>query len=334
MTPRSLSFVLPITLRENLQHFTWRGAPDTACGLRCRLLLRSFLRAFPLAELAQFLIVCPAADKEQIRAILRPLTTDSRFQLIDELALCPELGEQRTREQAIPGWYIQQLLKLAAADAVTTPFYLTLDSDIVCRKPFSIASLIPAGQALLNIETPRVYRSLYKEKTAQYECEVKRRQLRHAATLLGYRRRERYHYQSYGETPVLLHTASTLDLRTFLTERYGNWFHGLAANPGWSEYSLFFQFLEMTGTLEKLYRRGDHNTVLDLESSIWKINARYKESRDNSPESLLAGKNRQAGPFVAIQSYLDSNQWLPPGYPDLPSFYAALEGRLFDRKPS
>lgn len=331
MNSQLLSFVLPITLKEKVLNHKWRDAPDTACAQRFQLLLRSFLRAFDLEELDQFLIVSPATDEEEIRGMLRKVTTDTRFQVVNEHAICPELAEARKSGVVIAGWYIQQIIKLAVAKAIKTSFYLTLDSDIVCRKPFSISSLIPEGRALVNIENPRVFLNIYKESFAQNEWQIKRFWLNNSARLLGYRRKERYHYQSYGETPVLMHTQSVLDLMAHLSQRHVCWVQCLTSNLGWTEYTLFFQFLEMGDKLEGLYRRVDHNTVLDLEASVWKNSDQYKLSRDYSPKSILACRNERAGAFIAIQSYLATERWLPPEYTELSDFYADLAEQLFNQ---
>jgi len=329
---QSLSFVLPITLEENAQEFEWRDNPDKICGLRFQLLLKSFLRTFNLEELDLFLIVCPASDEKKIRDMLRRTTTDSRFQVMKELDLCPELNEQRKKGKDISGWYIQQIIKLAVANTFSTSFYLTLDNDILCRNPFSINSLIPRGKALLNVETLGVYLRAYKTRIALNEWQIKRHRLICSAGLLGYKRKWRYRHQSYGETPVLMHTNSVMDLTSFLSQRHDNWVHYLTENSGWTEDTLFFQFLEMNGSLNKFYQKGDHNTVLDLDSSVWRNSDEYNQKRDYSPRFILSCKNERAGTFVAIQSYLTTDKWLPSEYNDLDDFYSDLEEYLLDSK--
>lgn len=334
MNPQLLSFVVPITLKEKVLNLKWRDVSDSACGLRFQLLLQSFLKGFDLRELDRFLVVCPASDEEEVRAMLHKATTDPRFQVVSELAICPELAVAKERGRAIPGWYVQQILKLAAARTIESDFYLTLDSDIVCRKPFSVGSLFPDGKALCNVETPKIYQALYKEEAAGEEWRIKRNRLLSSAGLLGYRRKELYRFQSYGETPVLMHVSSVRDLLQFLSRRHGSWFRCLAANRGWTEYSLYFQFLEMQGGLEGLYLKADHNGVLDLEGSVWKNNDQYQGLRDNSPKSILTGRDESAGPFVAIQSYLATKQWLPSEYQDLGGFYADLNAHLLTALPA
>lgn len=332
MNSQSLSFVLPVALKENFQAIKWRNDPNTVSGLRFQLLLKSFLRAFDLKELALFLVVCPASDEEDIRSMLRRATMDSRFQVMNEFDICPELEERKKNGKSIPGWYVQQIVKLAAANTFSTRFYLTLDSDILCRKPFSVNSLIPGEKALLNVETLGVYLRAYKIKVALDEWRIKRHRLFCSARLLGYRRKWRYRHRSYGETPVLMHTESVRDLMSFLSKRHASWIHCLTEKRGWTEYTLLFQFMELNGCLNKHYQKSNHNTVLDLDSSVWKNSDQYKHKRDFSPEFILSRRNEKAGAFVAIQSYLAADKWLPSTYANVTSFYADLERHLFDQE--
>ena len=127
-----------------------------------------------------------------------------------------------------------------------------------------------------------------------------------------------------------MHTNSVIDLLSFLTKRHNSWFHCLTENLGWTEYTLLFQFLEMNDSLNLIYQKGDHNTLLDLESSVWKSSDKYNHNRDNSAKSILSNKNESVGTFVAIQSYLTTDKWLPSEYSDLSDFYSDLEEHLLN----
>ncbi len=323
-----LSFVVPVALEEDKRGQYWRDLPDAYCSRRFQLLLDSFLRAFDARGLERFLIVCPARDLAELTRILRTRTADSRFEVMPEEHICPELEELRSSGHAVPGWYVQQILKLAAARELSVPFYLTLDSDIVCRRSFAADDLVHANQALLNLETPLVYLRSYRLRPALNELYYKYRRLFCSARLLGYLRNPRYWHRSYGETPVLMHTESVERLLAHLSRRHGDWVRCLATNSGWTEYTLLFQYLEHEGDLERFYRVCDHNAVLDLDSSVWKSSSTYRRSRDFSA-TRLADQTRNAGPFIAIQSYLPTHEWLPQRYGRLEDFYSELEAELF-----
>src|SRR5947209_7468539 len=98
---------------------------------RAQLLARSLARFFP--ELGTCWVVTPRKDLEAVSAAF----PSSPYRVVAEDELIPELrpGSSFFRvasmlgAQGYVGWYVQQLVKLAAADIVSGDFYLTLDSD-------------------------------------------------------------------------------------------------------------------------------------------------------------------------------------------------------------
>jgi len=329
MKPQSLSIVLPVTLQEDVKAIDWRSAAAPAAEPAFQLLLRSFLKFFRMDELGTFLIVCPGTDKRIVRLMLKQITDDPRFEVVDELELLPRLTLLREQGHKIPGWYIQQLIKLSAANVLDSRFYLTLDSDIFCQSAFSVDNLIPAGKALLNIETPRSSLSLYRTEFSAREWKHKCVRFYGSAKLLGYRRKLSAWFHSYGETPVLMHTESVRNLLSFISERHGDWFECLTSQLNWTEYTLLFTYLEMTGGLEDFYQLADHNAVLNLEASAWRVSSEYRRARDYSP-GVFPRTVDKGGPFVALQSYLPRNGWLPSEYPDINTYYRDLETVLLN----
>lgn len=158
-----------------------------------------------------------------------------------------------------------------------------------------------------------------------------------SARLLGYARPTALAGRCYGETPVLLHTESVRALCSHLDSRGpAGWAALLAATPGWTEYGLYFQHLEMTGALERDHALAGANRVLNLARSVWHASAKYRVLRrydrahfhlDPAHIDLSASGE---GPFVAIQSWVKPQNWLgsvdlPPGVPpSISAFYRAL----------
>jgi hypothetical protein len=137
------------------------------------------------------------------------------------------------RDRRLAGWYQQQRIKLAAHRLVESDFYLTLDADVLCTRAVTAEEdLFRDGRALCvhhEMAHPAWYRT--------------------AGWILGLPALE----SEYGVTPVLLHAASVGDLVGCLEARgrdLGRWI-------GWSEYALYFTFLEGTGRLDALYERVD-----------------------------------------------------------------------------
>lgn len=324
MISNALSFVLPVTLKENPSKLKWRTRTDQYARLRFNLLIKSFLHHFDLDGLEKFLIICPQDHIADFCNLLRNITDDNRFEIINENEICPQLSENN---YPIAGWYIQQILKLAAAKYMKTNFYLTLDSDIICKKHFNYSTLMLSGKAFMNIETPLDYDDLYLKSFSTREQKIKNSRLIRSSTLLNYKRKSLYKFQSYGETPAFLHTQSVLGLLNELSSLHQDWFTVLSRFKGWSEYSLYFQYLEKHNLINKLYINTGRSTVLDLDSSVWYPSATYRKKVSFTPDYILKQENSH-GYFVAIQSYLDPQDWLPENVTDMGTFYKMLEETL------
>lgn len=319
---QKLSVVLPVTLRERVSG-KWRHSADEGALRRTQLALASFVKNFNQEDLHEFRLVSPAVDLFELDKLLASVTRDPRYQVVDELELCPEvLAASKTHKRA--GWITQQLIKLQIASSFDSTHYLTLDSDILCIKPFSYASLVADGRALTNLEHPADYQRIYVARDCQHELTTKRKRYQGAATLLGYRRPDTLRH-FYGETPVVLNTHSIRELTEFLSLRFGEaWFEGLASQNFWSEYSLYFQFLEMNGRLEQVCALTGCNAVLDLEKSVWLPSEGYRSPRPYDAAHFTHDL-QERGFFVAIQSWLPSNMWLPARCGSVRAFYEEVE---------
>lgn len=330
-TPNAnISCVLPVALHEpGMDEKLWRHSPNDAACIRVRLMLLSFLRMFHQDDLGQFFLVCPEADITALTTLLRSLTDDERYQVVSEQHFCPEVALfQDKKTGAIQGWYAQQLIKLAAAQHMRSDYYITFDSDIICTKPSSYAELIPRGRALLNIETPDDYTRLYKPAAAAKAVKNRNRRFKGCRKLLGGRRPRAYAKRYYGETPVILHSQSVRALCHHIgTLAKKPWQAALASNLHWTEYSLYFQYLEMHNAIDAIYERSHCNAVLNWESSIWHITKRYRLPRDYRNWPWLDAHHNH-GYFTAVQSRLNPAEWLPINTPALDAFYHAVEQRI------
>ncbi len=106
---------------------------------RFTILLRS-LEAF-MTGLGTLYVITP---DDQL-ACAPSLAGSRKFaiQVVGERLLVPEMESFFY----LPGWYKQQLVKLAASQLVSTPFYLTLDADVICTRRVSPSDLVPNGRA-------------------------------------------------------------------------------------------------------------------------------------------------------------------------------------------
>jgi Family of unknown function (DUF6492) len=135
MTIERVGAVLPLKLR---------GAYDADNLARCQILFSSLAAFAEPGLFEEIVVVTPPRD----RAAAERLCADWRslpLTVIDEREYLPSLR----RHWFVKGWYLQQLIKLNAANWIDAPFFLTLDPDVILCKPLRKADLFVEGRALL-----------------------------------------------------------------------------------------------------------------------------------------------------------------------------------------
>ena len=302
MSSRLLSFVLPVS----------RHSRDGADLERMRILLTSFLQFFDLDDLGRFFVVVPREEAGLVRDIVKELCADERFLVVSELDICPELANARD----LGGWEKQQLLKLAISERVETSHYVTLDADVICVRNFDASSLIVAGRALCGVETMGDYLTLYTHEFAIRERGLKQERVVRTQFVLETPRPSRYVGRFYSETPVLLETSVVRSLTAHIAEHgRKSWTEELIKSPGWTEYALYFQYLESAGLLEAVHFPSNRNAVLRLDRSLWHPPSCYPQKGDTKREdwdgalieewdAASAFQPHGDGFFVVLQSYL------------------------------
>lgn len=185
---------------------------------RANILFHSLERFFePLATLW---VVVPDAERERVRVPFGEVVVDSD--------VVPEIAESRPPH----GWHLQQLVKLGMAERVATPFYLTLDADVICVRPTRHDDLVRDGRALAQVTPPH---------HPEWNDDAER--------VLGLPRSER----QYGVTPALLSRDGVLGLQRHLG---GDWRARLLRELPWTEYALYNTFLEATGRWTRCHVRA------------------------------------------------------------------------------
>lgn len=323
-----LTVVAPVALREpGVDPHSWRAAAGHEDHWRVYSMLATFMKMFRQTDLHEFLLICPDHEVPALQHLLSSLTQDPRYQVLPESTLCPDLASVRHPQTGQPsGWHIQQLLKLAVAWRITTPFYLTLDSDILCCRPFHLGDLVRDGRALTGMESLDDYNRLYTPAFAREEMAVKAQRQIGSERMLGWQRGPLQRQRSFSETPVLLHTGQVRDLTRHLEQRHQlPWQTALSRHLQWTEYTLYFGFLAMKGVLPAFCDIADGNAVLNLDKSAWQPRARYQHPRSYEITDLFDGKG---GPFVALQSWLPATEWLPAGVASTTDYYRQLLSKV------
>src|SRR5262249_57584990 len=133
----------PITAIQAVLPLAISGAKYYRFNLaRCDILFTSLCRFGERGLFQRILIVVPRRDRRIIRAALSRWS-NLPLDIIPEEDILPALREYPRAS----GWKCQQLLKLAVARLVRTPFYLTLDPDLVLCKPFRISDIMVPAKA-------------------------------------------------------------------------------------------------------------------------------------------------------------------------------------------
>ena len=332
----SVTAVLFITLSERIDfkdpRLAWRTSTEELTNVRFRVLMRSLRRYFALQDFAEFIIVCPFSDLRTLSELANTWDHHPHLRFITDDAVCSSLTYNEHAELShASGWLRQQILKILVAQHVHTTHYLTLDSDLICRRVSGLSDLLlPSGRALVNTEMQKDYYSLYVDAFADLEFARKTLRYRGAAKVLHYDRGNSLRWHFYGETPTMLKThlveALIMHLQGVSDD---SWIFTLMHTSNWSEYSLYFQYIEMTDQLESHYHLVGADHILDLSRSIWHPSDVYRKERTYSVGGLLSDCSaNEGGIFVAIQSWLPIRAWLPNTFSSSIEFYHALDAAL------
>lgn len=293
-----MSAVLPIALADT-------GRPGSDID-RLGLLLTSLASCARPGAFDQLIVVTRPDDLTRVKEEVRRLTTIPSV-VIDERDVCPVLASDPASSDAWPapnkGWYRQQLIKLAIHRHLSTPFYMTLDSDVVFVRAFSADDLIIDGKASVNVQRQSDYEQMWTPAVAADGIACHHDRHERSSRLLGLPRRNQRYF--FGETPVILSTSIVGALVQHLDSRTtsGDWQSFLLQNTPWTEYNLYFSFAEWAGVFSEYHRHGHADTVLRLTDSLWLPSECYLDGRDLASWSPAASEARE-GVALVVQSYL------------------------------
>ncbi|KAM3096350.1 DUF6492 family protein [Phormidesmis sp. 146-35] len=296
---QKIDAVLPLTLKDYP---------------RFEILDKSFKRFFK--DLGKCWIVTPDREFEQIRDLIQ----DDRYCVIAESSLVPEFkifcGSRFSIFKSVPGWYKQQIIKIAIADKIETDFYLTLDADVICTKPVYYSDLVQNEKGVCFIHS--VERNTQTDWYGWAEQVLK----------LKSRHRDLLH----NVTPAVLSKQGIFELRDYLSQIYQQlkfpgtkrevratllkfyaqflpkdslrrsqllgWRSFLSVSIPWTEYGLYYIFLEETDRFDRHHIRIE-NCLYAEDDSVW-----YKEGFDSWDVDKVFSPDSSHF-FVVVQSWLN-----------------------------
>lgn len=103
-------------------------------------------------------------------------------------------------------------------------------------------------------------------------------------------------------------TEQVRNLSKHIEKRLGvPWMSRLANALPWTEYPLYFQFLECSGIINTVYQLCNRNALLCFDQTLWHHSSRYRIPRSLDTldmDEVFSPRNPLGGYFIAIQSYL------------------------------
>lgn len=298
---------------------TWAGDLD-----HYRLLMRSLARS-PLAGLEHTTVV-QAEDFPRFSQLNNPNT-----HLLSSEQLLPdkvEAGRRRAqlhhkllgrhgtriggslsrvtgwpRWPRYTGWHTQQIAKLAAAANASTDYLLVMDSDVIVTPHADLsAALSQEGIVCFSRTQPL---SAFSKKTRHWVSQAQK--------LLLLNRVPDGHYDSYFDTPFLLHVPTVKAMLKWLQRTYQKpWWQALIDQPPrrWSEFATYKLFLQA---------RGQKNE--DTAVHWWAPEQMHYIFDASDPDRLITQlRERLANPrthFITVHSQSSGRQlWSAAGFSD------------------
>jgi hypothetical protein len=199
---------------------------------RARLLIDSLDRCWRDATPLHLVVICPDED---LAAVSDHLKGTARIDVAHygEGAFLPSNSDF----YRMPGWWKQQFLKLYIPAILDLGAYLTLDSDIVCCRPFTGTTFVRAGKLI-----------------SQWEPKGCQEWWRNIASVRGCA----YDERSFGlsVTPNILHSALSRQALFSLADDISgalrqllDWYRLMKRGSTWTEYSLYTTSAEIDGNL-------------------------------------------------------------------------------------
>jgi len=204
---------------------------------RCDLLFGT-MRHFGLVPLlAEVLIIVPGDEREVI-AHHAEAWSDFPIRIVAEDGFLDVFRQYAAMHQVRP-WHRQQIIKLFSATLVSTPFFLTLDPDVMALRHFGYSDLVQDGRALLEPESRHVHPDWWQA----------------SARLLGLE--PALDRPGMSVTPAILARSVCVALTERLEAKHGRaWYRVLLENYAinWTEYTLYYLVAESSGLLDQLHR--------------------------------------------------------------------------------
>lgn len=232
-------------------------------------------------------VVVPSNQFEYFREIFM----NKPYELISEQALIPELRYN----PKTTGWYRQQLVKLSISERIGTPFFITLDADVICVKTIKYDDLIRDSKAISRIAR-KDYHPIWYE-WAERVLGVKRSGVTHGVTPAIWNKEAvelMHQYLMERVNPAFKFVGKFFPDNSIWKLMLAGWKSYLLRNLPWTEYSLYNTFLEGKNFFHDYHFDGGPYSI--YHNSVWK-----KDQFENwNPADFFDNKEQYS--FVVVQS--------------------------------
>lgn len=304
-------------------------------------LLRNQLRTFAaFADIGSFstwIMVVPHAKAPAMETFLKaelpqlPPPLGDKIRVVSDESCAPELEEKRlealalAEAQFVLGWQKQQLLKLACAHLVPTPFYLITDADTFYLNTFSAEDLFDTAgcSATTHITCDSRRTQSYRAKTEEqpYVSGAQGLWIRNSAATLQVEPPTGVD-MSIGVTPQIMSRAMVASMaahldtllahevwervtwRAYLVKKLTEYFARPKAeqsqsNTPWTEYNLYWCFAQHAGLWDRYHKE---EVLQSVNTSVWHANE--FEAWDPCKQRAVWKRNPH-GFWATVQSVAD-----------------------------
>ena len=212
-----------------------------------------------------------------------------RSQVLSESVLFSSTVDLRT----IYPYAIQMAVKLLVSEVIDTPFYLTLDADVLLLNPF-------------------VYSDIFHEKVGSGPLAIYENENRNfhpdwwqgSENVLDCQSNYLHNEKGFSVTPALLSTFGSRLVLAQLRQRYGTrgyqsyWLSSFGKSTTWSEYTLYRITLDHFGIFDLLH-------VSDMEIGLTRLHCNdvwYIDQLPWSPLNAVPGTTKWKCIFSVVQS--------------------------------
>jgi len=262
--------------------------------------LRTFHSLFDLESIAAWLIVTPHEHLQSMQRFFSyelhkdlPGMRADLFQVVEDGQCASELlPDSMYKDLTLwPGWTRQQVVKLACAHLMKTPFYLVLDADVFAARRAHALDLFVTDSC-----DQQAHHICDTQQSISYRCkndcypmaggeeDWHMRWWRNSAETLQLDVPFDWEY-AIGVTPQILATDISLQLGQYIQNRFQvdswvayllevfadrnqrNWDanHELQHDPAWTEYSIYYVFAQHAQMFEQYHA----TSVVLQQSAVW-----------------------------------------------------------------